>query len=705
MIKSKAAALCCCSRVIYSADPFCRVLPGICNRRKYAQSAQGRLSSSETLTDSEQLRGSYMSDSLASTASDVSHAPGAQYDAPTLPTQTARAFSCDRFVPQLVSDQAIQDPGRIALADDSMQLTYGELDACADRSADHLQALGVGANTVVAVCMRRSPLAAVAALAVLKAGGAYLPIDPNYPRERLSFILADANAPIVLSDSAVVDRLPEGSWRLILLDRDADLIESTPTDRRASYISPDQLSYVIYTSGSTGTPKGVEITHENLLNLVFWHQKTFGVTADDRATQFASFGFDAAVWELWPHLTAGAAVHFVPDAVRSSAELLQHWLVAHEITIAFVPTALAERLITSDWPANTKLRFLLTGADTLHHYPRPGLPFVLINNYGPTEATVVATSGRVTPEKPDSAQRPPIGRPIDGTDIYIVSESLNPVPRGEGGELCIGGAGVGRGYVNSPELTAKKFVLDPFAHRPGARLYRTGDLARWLPDGQIEYLGRMDGLIKIRGYRIEPNEIIAVLNTHPAVQASAVVERQDDTDNQSLVAYIVLAHSQARPTATELRDLLRSRLPEYMIPALFAVVPDLPWTPNGKLDREALPPPGTGITLLDENYLSPRTELEEKISTLVANLLGVPQVGVDDNFFLIGGHSLFGTQLIARIRDSFGVDLPLRSVFESPTAALLGQEIERLMVTKIGEMREDEVQRALEQANFSGGQQ
>jgi hypothetical protein len=354
-----------------------------------------------------------------------------------------------------------------------------------------------------------------------------------------------------------------------------------------------------------------------------------------------------------------------------------------------------------DWPANTKLRFLLTGADTLHHYPRPGLPFALINNYGPTEATVVATSGRVAPEKGNPPQRPPIGRPIDGTEIYIVDESLIPVPRGEVGELCIGGAGVARGYVNSPELTARKFVQNRFATQPGARFYRTGDLARYLPDGQIEYVGRMDNLIKIRGYRVEPNEIITILDTHPAVQASAVIER-GDTNNQRLLAYIVVNHAQALPTVTELRDLLRSRLPDYMIPAVFVVVPDLPLTPNGKLDREALPRPDASNILPDENYLSPRTVLEGKISALVANLLGVPRVGVNDNLFLIGGHSLFGTQLIARIRDNFGVELPLRSVFESPTAALLAQEIERLMVDRIGSMTEAEIQRVLEHSTYGG---
>lgn len=616
-------------------------------------------------------------------------------------------FPRELCVPGLVALQAIQNPRRTALVGNGMELTYAELEARANQIANHLATLGIGPEVRVPVCMSRSPLTVAAALGILKAGGAYLPLDPNYPTDRLAFILRDvgADVPVVVSEESVADRIPTGSWRLLMLDREHRRIAEHSTEQTGNTARPEHLAYVIYTSGSTGTPKGVEITHDSLLNLVFWHQKAFCVTPEDRATQFASFGFDAAVWELWPHLTAGAAVHIIPDEVRTSHELLKDWLVGHEITISFVPTALAERLIMLDWPADTKLRFLLTGADTLHHHPRPGLPFALINNYGPTEATVVATSGRVVPEKRNAEQRPPIGRPIDGAAIHILDESLNPVPRGQVGELCIGGAGVGRGYVNSPELTAKKFLPDPFANRPGARLYRTGDFARWLPDEEIEYVGRMDGFIKIRGYRVEPNEIIAVLNRHTAVQASAVIERGDDTDNQHLVAYIVVNAGHASPTATELRDLLRSRLPEYMIPAAFVVVPDLPLTPNGKLDREALPPPDPTTTLPDENYLSPRTLLEEKLSSLVANLLGVSRVGVNDNFFLIGGHSLLGTQLIAHVRDDFGVELPLRSVFESPTPALLAQGIERLMVSKIDEMSEEEVQRALARATPDGGQQ
>jgi amino acid adenylation domain-containing protein len=640
-----------------------------------------------------------MSNSLALPATSIASATGSS----VLPIHIKRVFRSDQLVPQLISQQARENPDHIALDGNSMRLTYGELDDRANQLAHRLKELGVAPNTAVAVCVRRSPLAALASLAVMKAGAAYLPIDPNYPRERISFILSDSRVPIVLSDSTVAGKLLEGNWRLLLLDRE-DLAGRTPGALEASEVCPDNLAYVIYTSGSTGTPKGVEITHKNLLNFIFWRRNAYALTANDRTTQFTSFGFDAAVGELWPPLAAGASVVFTPEEVRSSPELLKDWLIDQEITLTFAPTPLAERLIRLDWPANTKLRLLLTGGDTLHHYPRSGLPFVFINEYGPTETTVVATSGYVPPENGNPLQRPPIGRPIDGAEIYIVDELLNLVSRGEIGELCIGGAGVGRGYVNSPELTAKKFVPDPFINTPSARMYRTGDRARWLTDNEIEYLGRVDDQIKIRGYRIEPNEIIAVLDTHPAVQASAVIARQDGMDSQSLVAYIVVTNPQHRPTVTELRDLLLSQVPDYMIPAIFVVLPDLPLTSHGKLDRKALPPPDASNTLSDESYLAPRTVLEEKLSALVANLLGVDQVGVNDNLFLIGGHSLFGTQLIARLRENFGVELPLRGVFESPTPALLAQEIERLMATKIGAMSEDEIQRALKQATSVGGQ-
>jgi amino acid adenylation domain-containing protein len=620
-------------------------------------------------------------------------------------SQQAALLSCNQkqqhsrelCVPQMVGVQAAQTADHTALLGNSLEFTYAEFDRRANQLAHYLQALGIGAEMRVGLCMLRSPLNVVAALAVLKAGGAYVPVDPSYPCDRISFILDDANIAVLLTDEQVARSLPTGKWHAIVLEHDAPALANYPTVAPPGSARPDDLAYVIYTSGSTGTPKGVQITHGSLLNLVLWHQNAFAITSADRATQLASFGFDAAVWELWPYLTAGATICITPDATRNSPELLRDWLVAQKITISFVPTPLAERLMLLEWPAETKLRILLTGADTLHHYPRPGLPFQLINNYGPTEATVVATSGLIPP-KSFSDARPPIGRPIDNTQIYICDESLNLVRTGELGEIYIGGAGVARGYMNSPKLTAEKFLPDRFSKKPGARLYRTGDLARLLPDGEVAYVGRVDGLVKIRGYRVEPNEIVSVLNTHPAVQASAVVARPDATGNLRLLGYVVSC-ADAQTTSGSLRTLVRKHLPDYMVPAIFVGVDSLPLTPNGKIDRDALPAPDATNTLPDEDYMAPRTVLEQKLSEIVANLLNVEKVGVDSNFFLIGGHSLFGAQLIARIQETFGVELSLASIFDLPTPAELAREVERLIVVNVDSMSEDEIQHALQQIN------
>jgi acyl-coenzyme A synthetase/AMP-(fatty) acid ligase/acyl carrier protein len=450
---------------------------------------------------------------------------------------------------------------------------------------------------------------------------------------------------------------------------------------------------VIYTSGSTGQPKGVQITHASLLNLVFWHQRAFAVTAGDRATQVASPGFDAAVWELWPYLTAGASVYFPDEETRIAPEALRDWLVWQRITISFLPTPLAERVMTLEWPATTALRILLTGGDALHRYPSPTLPFTLINNYGPTENTVVATSGPVPAiERPEGP--PSIGRPIANTQVYILDERLQPVPSGVPGELHIGGAGLARGYLNHPALTAEKFIPNPFCAVPGTRLYKTGDLACYLPDGQIAFLGRIDEQIKIRGYRIEPGEIVAALDRHPTVQASVVVAREDTPDDKRLVAYIVPTAG-SRPTASALRDYLATQVPDYMVPATFVGLDALPLTPNGKVDRAALPAPDATNTVQDDTFTAPRSPLEERLAAIVASLLGLEQVGRDDNFFLLGVHSLLGAQVIARVADTFDVDLPLHALLEAPTVAELAIEIEHLMLAKLEAMSEDEAQRLL----------
>src|SRR5712672_1281885 len=401
------------------------------------------------------------------------------------------------LVQELVSSQASCFPQAVAITAGCKSLTYLELEARANRLAHHLRSLGVGPDVVVGLCIERSLCQIVCALAILKAGGAYLPLDPTYPTERLNFILADSQAPFLVTEDHLAERLAVNKCQVISVDgADRIQIDYQPSERPVITTGLDSLAYVIYTSGSTGAPKGVAISHCNLLNLVRWHQGAFRVTCNDRATYLASLGFDASVWELWPYLTAGASVHLAEESIRTDPESLRRWLLRQEITISFVPTPLAERLITLSWPQSTSLRILLTGGDALHRFPPSELPFTLVNNYGPTECTVVATSGAVG-SRTELSSRPTIGLPIASTQIYILDENLERVGDDASGELFISGAGVGRGYLNHPELTAQKFLPNPFDSKPGGRMYRTGDLARRLADGQVEFLGRVDDQIKI----------------------------------------------------------------------------------------------------------------------------------------------------------------------------------------------------------------
>ncbi len=390
-------------------------------------------------------------------------------------------------------------------------------------------------------------------------------------------------------------------------------------------------------------------------------------------------------------MSIGASVYLPDEDTRVSPALLRDWLLEQGITISFVPTALAERMMTLEWPSRASLRMLLTGADKLRHYPPANLPFTWINNYGPTEATVVATSGEVLPTD-SPTEVPSIGRPIANTQIYLLDENLKQVPIGEPGEMYIGGAGVARGYLNRPELNAERFILDPFSSEPEARLYKTGDLARFLPDGQIAFLGRTDYQIKLRGYRIEPEEIMAVLNSHPAIETSVVVAREDDANpgEKRLVAYIVLAPG-AEIELDALRTMLAEHLPDYMIPAAFVRLDTLPITPNGKVDRKALPAPDTTNTLQDEKTAAlPSTLMEARVAEIVASLLGLEQVGIDDNFFMLGGHSLLGTQVIARVTSTFEVELTLRSLFEAPTVRQLSAVIESRILARLESMSDEE---------------
>jgi len=608
---------------------------------------------------------------------------------------TTQNFPQDVFIPQLVALQAATMPEAIAVVKDGQQLSYRELNERANQLAHYLKGCGVGPDTLVGLCLDRSLDMFVGLLGILKAGGAYVPLDPSYPDERLAFMLEDADISVLVTREAIAGRLVAAhEIEVICVDGDAaQLARESSTDLNTT-ITADNVAYVIYTSGSTGQPKGVQITHRSLLNLVHWYRQTFGLTASDRTAQFASPSFDVTIKEIWPPLTAGASVHIVDEGIRSVSRALRDWLVEHTITLILVPTIMAESLITLEWPAETRLRFLLTGGDALHHYPPAGLPFTFINNYGPTEATVVATFERVPPT-PYADRLPSIGRPIANVQLYVLDEQLRQVPIGVAGELYIGGVGLAKGYLNRPELTAERFIANPFGSEEGSRLYKTGDLVSYLPDGRIEFRGRSDQQVKIRGYRIELNEIESVLDMHPSIESSSVVAREDVPGNRRLVAYLVLEHD-AQPSATALRNDLLARLPDYMVPSAFVIVDSFPLNSGGKVDRAALPVPTAANTLRDQIIAAPTTPTEERLVALMAALLGLEQVGIDDDFFALGGHSLLAADLATQITSTFAVELPLPVVFDAPTARQLALEIEQLIVIRLESMSEDEIMQLLQ---------
>jgi len=596
-------------------------------------------------------------------------------------------------VHQLVSLAAARTPEAAAVVMGSERVFYCELEASANRLAHYLQSLGVGPDRVVGLCMERSIDQIVGALAILKAGGAYLPLDPSLPALRLSFMLEDAQAHLLLAQEHLLDRFAAGARPVVAADgADKKLITSQHANPPECLAMPEHLAYVIYTSGSTGAPKGVAILHRGLMNLVEWHLGNFAVTPGDRASYTAGLSFDAAVWELWPYLAAGACIHVPQDSVRNAPEALRDWLVSEGITVSFAPTPMAERLIHLQWPSPAPLRILLTGGDALRCYPPEGLPFLLVNNYGPTECTVVATSA-IVPHKNGASAPPAIGRPIANTCIHILDGQLQSVAPGSPGEICVSGPGLARGYLNRPELTDSKFASARLA-AGGQRVYRTGDIGRLLPDGQIAFLGRVDDQVKIRGFRVELGEIDCALREQPSVEAAAVVAHELPDGEKSLVAYVV-QKAGAQPSASELKYALRSRLPEYMVPANFVRLGSMPLSSSGKIDRAALPAPSAENSLRDTPYVAPRTPIEERVAEILGALLRIEQIGVDDNFFMLGGHSLLGTQVIARMRAAFGVDLALRDIFEAATVADLSARVEQLLVARLEQLTDEEAQREL----------
>jgi amino acid adenylation domain-containing protein/thioester reductase-like protein len=579
---------------------------------------------------------------------------------------TATAYPQDQTITSLFEAQAARTPDNIAVVFENASLTYAELNVRANQLAHTLIERGVQADTLVGICAERSLDMIVGMLGILKAGGAYVPLDPAYPAERLTFMLEDSQVNVLLTQTYLVDSLPLTSLNapplLLCLDDQAVYAESAANPAPRS--QPDNLAYVIYTSGSTGKPKGVMVEHKSLNNLCQWHQQAFAVTSSDRASQVANPAFDAATWEVWPYLLLGCRLYLASPDLQLQPELLNDWLKKNQITIAFLPTPLAEALLVlpSD---NSSLRILLTGGDQLKLYPDPQQPFQVFNNYGPTESTVVATYAAVNAYVADDVPKslPAIGQPVANTRIHLLDQQLKPLPLGIAGELCIAGAGLARGYLNQPALTAEKFLeVELFGQQE--RIYRTGDLARWLPDGNLEYLGRIDHQVKLRGFRIELGEIESVLMQHPSVSMATVVLHEKQ-GNKFLAAYVVGGASV--DTAT-LRSWVAEQLPDYMIPASFTVLERMPLTPNGKVDRKALPEPES-LTVAVEQGGALRTPTEHLLASLWAGVLklDVAVCVANANFFNLGGHSLLATQLVARVREAFEVDLPLRMVFAEPT--------------------------------------
>jgi amino acid adenylation domain-containing protein len=590
-----------------------------------------------------------------------------EWNATTVP------FPRQHGVREAFEQHALKQPQALAVRLGERKLTYGELDAGANRLARYLRERGVTDGGTVAVCLPRSPEMILAALASWKAGAAYLPMDPEQPDDRLEFMLAESGAAALVTTADAHQRFEAYSRPIVCLDLDAALIDQHAATTPGGSYSEDAVAYVIFTSGSMGKPKGVEVEHRGLMNLVSWHIKAFNVAAGDRASQFASVGFDAAVLETWPYLAAGASIVVVEDAVRYSPAELPEWLSAQGITHCFVPTPIVDIVVRKPWPPACALRVLLTGGDRLRRGVPAELTFTVFNAYGPTENSVVTTWARVPEESTDGAP-PPIGRPIANVELLVVDRNGESVPAGVPGELWIGGAGLARGYCNAPELNMERFVKHPL--QPERRVYRSGDRVRYRSDGNLEFLGRVDEQIKIRGFRIEPGEIEALLARQPNVDSVCVVAREDAHGESRLVTYLV-AKPETTVDVAVLREYTRDKMPAYMVPSHFIVLETLPLTPNGKIDKGKLPAAIPHQS--DARQAPPRTKIEEYIAAIWREELHVEQVGIDENFFDIGGNSLTLVRIHARLEEKMPERVSVVDLFRYPTigalAAFLDEQI------------------------------
>jgi amino acid adenylation domain-containing protein len=606
---------------------------------------------------------------------------------------TAAPIDDARPVHVRFAEQAARTPDAAAVIVGEERLSYAELNRRANQLAHHLRGLGVGPETRVGIFMERSFELTIGLLGALKAGAAYIPLDPSYPAERLQFMLSDAQAPLVITHARLVDRLPASEARTLDLDAAWPQISLAPATEVTQATEPDHLAYIIYTSGSTGQPKGAMITHHGLINYLDWAIEAYNVADGQGAPVHSPLGFDLTVTSLFTPLLAGRPVRLLPEG--QGIEALTAALAARDdyslvkITPAHLDI-LRHALRPDELPGQTRA-FVIGGEALLNEtiaFWRTHAPQTrLINEYGPTE-TVVGCCVYDVPPTAEITGAVPIGRPIANTQLYILDAQLQPIPIGVAGELYIGGDGLARGYLDRPALTAERFTPDPFSARPGSRLYKTGDLARYRPDGVLEFLGRIDHQIKLRGFRIEIGEIETVLQQHPDVQEAVAIVREDAPGDKRLVAYVVAGgqgtenkeqrdgndDSRFSVLGSQLRQFLAQRLPEYMIPSAFVTLPALPLTANGKVDRKLLPAPDQD-QLHSAAYVAPRDELETTIAAIWADVLSVTRVGIHDNFFALGGHSLLAVKVIAGLHERCQIELPLRRIFEAPTVAELAASI------------------------------
>ncbi|HYP54022.1 MAG TPA: amino acid adenylation domain-containing protein [Pyrinomonadaceae bacterium] len=590
---------------------------------------------------------------------------------------TRAEFPAEACLHELFERQAAETPHATAVVcADGRELTFDELNRRANQLARHLRGLGVGADTLVGLCVERSPEMLVGLLGVLKAGGAYVPLDPNYPRERLAYMLSETAAPVLLTQRHLADGLPACAARVLSLDADWPRIEAESDANPPRACVADNLAYAIFTSGSTGKPKAALVAHRALVNYATEMVRQFGLRPSDRVLQFASPAFDVLAEEVFPTWLAGASVVLPEEELLFSCDELTRTIAGRGVTGCELPAAYwqewVQRLASSGLKPPPSLRFVLVGCErptpeSLALWDAFGLPLVYV--YGITETTITSTLYKRAAG--DDVFELPIGRPVANTRVYVLDERMQLVPAGVRGELYIAGEGLGRGYLNRPDLTAERFRPDPFSPEPGARIYKTGDVARLLSDGNVEFFGRVDNQVKVRGYRIELGEIEAALAEHETVRECCVVAREDAAGEKRVVAYVVARTNEGEPSAAAWRAHLQQRLPQYMIPTAFVTLDEWPLTANGKVDRKALPAPESARPETSETYEAPRNSVEEKVAAIWGEVLGLERVGVFDNFFDLGGHSLLAVRVITRVREAFEVELPLRSILDAPTVAAL----------------------------------